>query len=209
MIIWYPGEQNRHLKTIRLTSFKESFFVFFSNPKLRATASADLAPYFTYGAFETFLPVFLMGKGINPYQIGIIFTVHVMLIAVTKPFFGRLSDRIDRRLQIIAGLLVLEGSVAAIPLSSTFFEFVVLSMVTGFGISLSTIATDAYIADVAQRQQVGASMGALSSTKDIGHSLGPLITGIIITGMNFSAGFLSSSILIIIVTGFFAWSVKE
>ncbi|MDD1672596.1 MAG: MFS transporter [Methanomicrobiales archaeon] len=209
LTLWYPDDQNHHRSIISMTSFKESFRVFFSNPRLRATASADMATYFAYGAFETFLPVFLIGKGINPYQIGIIFSAQVVLIAVTKPFFGRLSDRIDKRIQIIAGLLVLGGSVAAIPHSSTFFEFLALSMVTGFGISLSTIATSAYIADVAQRQQVGASMGALSSTMDVGHSLGPLITGIIITEMNFSAGFLMSSILIIIVTGFFAWSVKE
>jgi hypothetical protein len=39
--------------------FRNSFIAFFANRRLRATAIVDMATYFTFGAFETFLPVFL------------------------------------------------------------------------------------------------------------------------------------------------------
>jgi MFS family permease len=40
--------------------FRESFFTFFQNRHLRATAFVDMATYFAFGAFETFLPLFLL-----------------------------------------------------------------------------------------------------------------------------------------------------
>ena len=72
--------------------------------------------------------------------------------------------------------------------------------------SLSTVATSAYVADVADKEQIGASMGALSSTMDIGHSAGPLITGIIITAVGYTTGFLVSFLLAITVTVVFIFS---
>jgi MFS family permease len=74
--------------------------------------------------------------------------------------------------------------------------------------SLSSVATSAYIADVAKKEQVGASMGALSSTMDIGQSAGPLVTGIIITSMGYVAGFFASFVLTLFVAVIFALSVR-
>jgi predicted MFS family arabinose efflux permease len=56
---------------------------------------------------------------------------------------------------------------------------------------------------------MGASMGALSSTMDIGHSAGPLVTGIIIAGSGYGAGFLASLLIALAVCGFFAVSVRD
>jgi MFS family permease len=74
--------------------------------------------------------------------------------------------------------------------------------------SLSTVATSAYVADVAHKEQIGASMGALASTMDIGHSAGPLITGIIITAIGYTTGFQVSFLLAITVTVIFIFSVR-
>ena len=45
--------------------FKESFGAFFSNRRLRATALVDMATYFAFGAFETFLPLVLLSRGMG------------------------------------------------------------------------------------------------------------------------------------------------
>jgi MFS family permease len=75
--------------------------------------------------------------------------------------------------------------------------------------SLSTVATSAYVADMANKEQIGASMGALSSTMDIGHSAGPLITGIIITAAGYITGFFAAFLLVIAVTAVFAIAVRD
>jgi MFS family permease len=190
------------------SAFRESFIMFFSNPRLRGTACADMATYFAFGAFETFLPVFLFSRGVDAYQIGIIFAVQVLIIAATKPVFGMMADRIDMRIQIAAGLIITGITVAVIPVLASFDMFLLVSSLFGIGMSLSTVATSAYVADIAKKEQIGASMGALSSIMDIGQTTGPLVTGIIITSAGYATGFLASFILALVVTILFSVAVR-
>jgi len=197
------------LTLLPFSQFKDSFIVFFANARLRATALVDMATYFAFGAFETFLPLFLLSSRIDAYGIGIIFAVQVLIIAGTKPFFGKLADQCDKRPQIIAGLIILGGSVALIPFTTHFFEILFVSAVCGLGISLSTVATSAYVADLAKKEEIGASMGALSSTMDIGHAAGPACTGIIVMAAGYAYGFFASLVLTVAVAVVFAVSVRN
>jgi len=209
LILMYRGEDAGSLKVLPFSAFRSSFVTFFANRKLRATAFVDMATYFAFGAFETFLPLVLLSRGMGAYEAGILFAAQTLIIALTKPFFGRIADRVDKRIQIICGLFLLGCSVAAIPAASSFAEFILVSSLLAVGMSLSTVATSAYTADIAKKEQMGASMGALSSTMDIGHSAGPLVTGIIIAGSGYGAGFLASFLIAAAVCGFFALSVRE
>ncbi|MFA4859790.1 MFS transporter [Methanoregula sp.] len=209
MTLAYREEEPGSLAVLRFGAFRESLVTFIANRHLRATAMADMATYFVFGAFETFLPVYLFSLGFGAWQIGVIFAVQVLIIAASKPFFGRIADRIDKRVQICSGLLVTGCPVALIPFTSDFFSLLVLSAVFGAGMSLSTVATSAYVADVAKKEQIGASMGALSSIMDIGHSAGPLFTGVIITLAGYTEGFLAGFVLTVIVTAIFVLSVRN
>jgi MFS family permease len=200
-------EDSAPVSVLPFSAFRESFITFFSNRRLRGTAVVDMATYFAFGAFETFLPVFLLSLGIGAFQTGIIFAIQVLIIATSKPFFGMIADRVDKRIQIAAGLIIIGCSVAAIPFASSFALFLIIGAIFGMGMSLSTVATSAYVADVAKKEQIGASMGALSSIMDIGQTTGPFITGIIITAAGFSAGFLVSFILAVVITVVFVGSV--
>jgi len=133
----------------------------------------------------------------------------VIMIAATKPFFGRVADRMDKRVQIVAGLFITGCATAMVTFASSFAILLLVSSVFGLGISISTVATSAYVADVARKEHIGASMGALSSIMDIGQSAGPLVTGIIITAAGYTSGFLASFILAIIIAGVFFVSVRD
>jgi MFS family permease len=209
MTIMYRENRSPPFNLPVISRFHESFVAFFTHAGLRATALVDMATYFAFGAFETFLPLVLASQGISAFQTGIIFAVQVLIIAGTKPFFGKLADRFDKRVQIAAGLIILGCSVAAIPLVSSFTLFLLVSATLGLGMSLSTVATSAYVADIAHKEQIGASMGALSSTMDIGHAAGPLITGIIITAVGYTLGFFVSFLLAMAVTAAFVLSVRD
>lgn len=208
LILIYRGNAGP-LKVLPFSAFRKSFGEFFKNRKLRATAFVEMATYFTFGAFETFLPLVLLSRGMGAYEAGILFAAQTLIIALTKPFFGRTADQVDKRIQIIAGLLILGCSVAAIPVASSFAAFLLVSSILALGMSLSTVATSAYIADIAKKEHLGASMGALSSVMDIGHSAGPLITGIIIAGSGYGYGFLASFLIAAAVCGLFAFSVRD
>lgn len=209
LILFYREETPAPFKILPISVFRRGFVAFFTNRRLRATALADMATYFAFGAFETFLPLVLLSRGMGAYQAGILFAVQTLFVAVTKPSFGRIADRVDKRVQIIMGLLVIGCSVAAIPFASAFAAFLLISSLLALGMSLSTVATSAYVADVARKEQMGASMGALSSIMDIGHSAGPLVTGIIVAAGGFGPGFFVSFLIAVAVCGLFVLSVRE
>ncbi len=179
--------------------FGDSLRYFFGDRRLVSTALVDMSIYFAFGAFETYLPIYLDGKGFDAAQIGFIFSAQILTIALTKPLFGRLADRIDKRFQIAIGLVVIAVSMALLPFTATTAPVVAASLLFGLGMSFATVATSAYTGDIADTRKMGAAMGALSSVMDIGHSSGPAVTGFIIVHLSMQAGFLASFILCVII----------
>lgn len=209
MTLLYREKESGPLNLLPFSVFRDSFMTFFSNRRLRGTAFVDMATYFAFGAFETFLPILLASRGMSAYETGIIFAVQVLIIAATKPLFGRVADRVDKRVQILVGIVLTGVSIALVPFCQSFAQFLIVSSLFGLGISISTVATTAYIADVARKEQIGASMGALSSIMDIGQSTGPLVTGMVITAIGYTSGFFLSFMLAIVVSVLFVVSVID
>jgi len=179
--------------------FRESIKYFFGDGRLVSTALVDMSIYFAFGAFETYLPIYLDGKGFDPTQIGFIFSAQILTIALTKPIFGRLADRIDKRFQIAIGLFIIAASMLALPFYSATVPVTVVSLIFGLGMSFATVATSAYTGDIADKGKLGASMGALSSVMDVGHASGPAVTGFIVGYISMQAGFFTSVVLCVIV----------
>lgn len=180
---------------------------FVTNQKLLATSLAEMATYFCYGVMETYLPLYLSSHGVPASKIGLIFSLQILSIALTKPAFGRLADRFDKRWQILIGLSAIAFSIALVPLFVNYYIIVVLGLIFGIGISFGTVATSTYTAEVADKSLLGASLGALSSIMDIGQSFGPLIVGFVITAFSLELGFLTSAVLSVLVIIFFASTV--
>ena len=190
-------------KALGFKAFFESLKYIIKNKAILATALVDLSTYFSFGIFETFAPGYLKTIGYKPQTVGLIFSLQILSIALTKPLFGKLADKIDKRSQIAWGLFVLGLSVAALPFVTSFAAVLTISMLFGLAMSFSTVATSAYVADVAKKDELGASMGALSSIMDVGHSTGPLIAGSIIAAYTVTAGFMSGFILALLITVLF------
>ena len=68
--------------------------------------------------------------------------------------------------------------------------------------SLSTVATNVFAADTAEKNELGASLGALSSIMDIGHASGPLVCGMVITFAGYQTGFGLCLLLSVFATVF-------
>jgi MFS family permease len=174
-----------------LASFKEVF----ADLRLLSTGTAELATYFAFGVTETFVPIYATALGISAAKIGIIFSLQILSIAITKPFFGKLADRIDKRMQILIGLVCLGLSIGIMPYFSNYYAITAVSVLFGVGMSFCTVATTTYAAETAKAENLGAAVGALSSIMDIGHSGGPLVAGIIITAISLKAGFIACAAL--------------
>ena len=109
----------------------------------------------------------------------------------------------DKRKQIIFGILVLGISIGAVGFFSSVMSVAILGVMFGLGLSFSTIATETYVAEVAKKNKFGASFGGLHSVSDIGQSIGPFITGVAITYISFKAGFIVSLVIAVIAAAVF------
>jgi MFS family permease len=186
------AEETQVKKKPTREEFSDSIRYFFGDGRLVSTALVDMATYFAFGAFETYLPITLSNRGFGAGLIGSIFSMQILSIALTKPVFGKLADRIDKRFQIAIGLIVIACAMLLLPFFRGEIPIIAVSLLFGLGMSFSTVATSAYTGEIADKTKLGASMGALSSVMDVGHSSGPLVTGFVITWVSMRAGFITS-----------------
>ena len=168
-----------------------------------STATIDMATYFIYGVLEAYLPLLLIQKHVPASQIGLLFSIQVVSIALTKPFFGKLADHIDKRLQILGGIIILMITTSLIPLSPNYYVIIVDVLFFGLGMSLSTVATSTYIAENVAKMELATSLGILSAIMDVGQSLGPLLTGFVVTLYSYSIGFYFSGAVALLSAFFF------
>ena len=187
-----------------VAEFGKSLADFTQNKRLFSTSLVEAATYFAFGCLETYLPVLLSSRGVPAYQIGMIFSLQTLAIALTKPLFGKLADTVDRRIQILFGIVFLALFIAAVPLFTGTIEIAMIGVLFGLAMSVSTVATSTYVADVARQENLGASLGALSSIMDIGHSSGPFVAGMVITATTMAGGFLTAGVVCIISAILFA-----
>lgn len=163
------------------------------------TSSVEAAILFAYGTFETFLPLYAVKTGLSAYEVGIFLSSQVITLALTKPVTGRFSDRHGRQPQITAGALIGAVCIGSFSLFSSFVPLLCLSILFGLSLSIVTSATSALIADLSRQEGRGAAMGILGSVMDIGHTTGPLVSGIVAAHFGFGRSFIAAAVLLVVV----------
>ena len=155
-----------------------------------ATSASEAIQYFSYGALETFLPLFAVyALGLSTVEVGTIFLIQVLTTALSKPLFGRTSDRVGRRPMIALGLVVSALALGLVALMSalgsgsqvaSFGLLLVAGAIYGLGLSVVTSSTSAYVSELAKAGHYGSAMGVLSTMMDLGHSTGPMAMGLLV-----------------------------
>jgi len=181
-----------------------------SRPILAISATEALQ-YFSYGALETFLPLYAVFVAkLSTVEVGTIFLVQVLTTALSKPLMGRTSDRIGRRPMIAAGLGISGLSMALVaftsvllgmaPPTASFAYLLVVGIIYGLGLSVVTSSTSAYVSELARASAYGSALGVLSTIMDIGHSTGPMVAGLLVAGFGYQATFVSVAALLLVGT---------
>ncbi len=179
-----------------------------TNPGISFTSGMEAAILFAYGTFETFLPLYSIRAGLSAYEVGVFLSAQVITLALTKPIMGRFSDRHGRKPQIGAGALMGALCIGSLSLFKSFFPLLLLSILFGLSLSIVTSATSALVADFSKKETYGSAMGVLGSIMDIGHTTGPLVSGLIATYSSLSISFVSASVVLVVMTLIFWIFVK-
>ncbi len=199
-------------KKIEKQDWKETFASFkslLSNRLILITAGVEASILFAYGTFETFLPIYSLKIGLSAYEIGIFLSSQVITLAITKPVMGRFSDRHGRQPQIFWGAIIGATCIGSFSLFRSFFPLLLLSILFGLSLSIVTSATSAFIADLSKKETHGSAMGILGSIMDIGHTTGPLLSGIIASHSGFGPSFAGAAAILLTAGFIFIAAIKE
>lgn len=162
------------------------------------TALAEGSLFFGFGSLQAFLPLYALGRGLDAAAVGLIFGAQGVTSLLSRPYLGRLSDRLGRRPVIIGGLAAAAAVLLAVPWQHTEGALLLLGALFGLATGAVTPAGQALIADVARAGSLGTAMGVFGSLWDVGHALGPIVTGILRGWLSYQVVF---SIIGLVIAG--------
>ncbi|ULA65290.1 MAG: MFS transporter [Nitrospira sp.] len=172
-----------------LAEMWKGFAIVARNRKVLITSATDGAKMIANGALMAFLPLYGLTVGLNPGEVGLLFTVQAGTSFLSKPIMGRVSDRVGRQPLIMVGLLICAATFVCIPHVSIFAVLLLLSAGFGFGEAVVSSSSSAFVADSSEFKTLGAGMGMQGTIGDIGHASGPLLAGILIANMSYAGAF--------------------
>ncbi len=180
-----------HQKGMRplLAEMWKGFAIVARNRKVLITSATDGAKMIANGALMAFLPLYGLTVGLNPGEVGLLFSVQAGTSFFSKPIMGRVSDRVGRQPLIIIGLLICAATFVCMPHVSIFAVLLLLSAGFGFGEAVVSSSSSAFVADSSEFKTLGAGMGMQGTIGDIGHASGPLLAGVLIANMSYAGAF--------------------
>ena len=197
------GNAGRFSESKKWEEILIAFKTVISNRRILVASAVEASILFAYGTFETFLPLYSIKAGLTAYEVGIFLSAQVITLALTKPIMGRFSDRHGRKPQIFIGVIIGAICIGSFSLFKSFIPLIALSILFGLSLSIVTSATSAFIADLSRRETHGSAMGVLGSIMDIGHTTGPLISGIVAAYFGYEKAFTGASLVLIIAASIF------
>ena len=177
------------------------------NVRVVVTSVTDGARQVANGALMAFLPIYVVGIGMDAAQAGALFGVQSVTSFFSRPTMGRASDRIGRRPLIVLGLVVCAASLAAIAFTRPFGALMVLSALFGFGEAIVHASAAALEADFSELKTLGSAMGMQGTIMDIGHASGPILAGLLIGALGFQAAFSIIAGLVLLAAAAFRFGV--
>ncbi len=192
-----------------LSEMWKGFAAVAKNKKVLITSVTDAAKMIANGALMAFLPLYGVSAGLNPGEVGLLFTVQAVTSFFSKPIMGRISDRVGRQPLIILGLVICAGTFVCIPHVSIFPLLLILSAGFGFGEAVVSSSSSALVADSSEFRRLGAGMGMQGTIMDIGHASGPLLAGVLIGSLSYSAAFATIAGIQLVAAGVFWVAMKR
>jgi len=192
-----------------MRKFREDVWAVVTDTQVLLTSSMEGVQNLTVGALEAFLPVYVtVTAGLTSFHAGVLWGVQLVVLIFLKPVMGRLSDRRGRKPIITAGMIVCLVAFILYPLTIDFVLLCGLTVVFGLGESMVTSSTAAMVAEQTRARGFGTSMGVFGSLWDVGHASGPILTGLLLSRLDYVPAFGVISLILLAATALFQLFVK-
>jgi len=138
------------------------------------------------------LPDYLTKLGGAQYK-GLIISLFTVTAMLSRPFSGKLADKVGRVPVIMLGSIVCFVCSMIYPVLSSVSGFLLLRLVHGFSTGFTPTGTAAYLSDIIPATRRGEAMGLFGTAGSIGMASGPAIGGMLANHYGLNAVFYCSS----------------
>lgn len=149
-----------------------------SDKNLGSITQAGLVNNLNDGMVWGLFPLLFSSKKFGLADIGVITAVYPAVWGISQLFTGKMSDIFSKKKLLFLGMLLQGISIMFLIWASSYFHFIVLSSILGFGTALVYPTFLSGIAEYTHPSDRAKSIGTFRLWRDLGYSIGALITGV-------------------------------
>jgi MFS family permease len=200
------GEQLRKL----VRGFPSTMSKMMSNRKILVACVSVFAHSFCHWGLITSIPMLGAKMGMSEFLIGLTMTANALMIAVSLPIVGRLSDRVGRFTPIAAGLLVSVAAFALMPLAPYHWMMPIINAVLGLcAVMVFPVSQAATMESMAPKDR-GTATGVWGMIMSLGGTLGMFAMSGVLAFYTIEAVFyasaaftLAAALVVVAMRGYF------
>ena len=136
-----------------------------------------------------FLPELVGHHGANGFWIGMIFAGFGISRGLITPFIGQVSDRVGRKIFVVAGLFVYTVVSLFYPRAGNVYLLTLVRLVHGLSAGMILPIVMTYVGEIARQGKEGLTTGALNTVLYLGVAAGPFLGGELAERYGFDAVF--------------------
>lgn len=160
---------------------------------LGSISQAGLVNNLNDGMVWGLFPILLASLNFDLKQIGIVVAVYPAVWGIGQLLTGKIADLVPKRGLLFWGMLLQSIALFLMIISSTFYEFIILSAILGVGTAMVYPTFLVGIAAHTHPSQRAESIGVFRLWRDLGYALGAIVTGLIsdLLGISYAMTFIA------------------
>ncbi|WP_312612016.1 MFS transporter [Oscillibacter sp.] len=131
----------------------------------------------TYGAIVSFIALYADQRQVE--NIGLFFTVYAVALLISRPYFGRLTDRKGTAFAVLPGIICVILSMSCIYFANSLLAFLMAGFIYGIGFGAIQPALQAMSVRKVDNTRRGAANATFFLGFDLGIGAGAILWGII------------------------------
>jgi MFS family permease len=147
-----------------------------------------------YSSLFTIIPPYVLARGGQEWQIGIVIGAFGVSGVIFRPLAGRLANRFGpKRIAIAGALLLAAGSILYIPATSVWL-IVPVRALQGIGLGIGPVATTTMVANLAPAHRRGEALSYMGNSIALASMYSSVVAYWLLTQYGFPASFTFSGI---------------
>jgi MFS family permease len=171
----------------------------FSDSRMLAVLAFTFVILFAVSLRASFLPVLLAKRGMMEADVGLMISLFAASMTIIRPFVGRIFQAFSRKYMMGFSTLSVAVGVGLIPVLASWPMTALMVCLFGLGFGLTQPLSMVMVADLADPEHPGMSMGVRFMVITLANLVGPASLGFLVEAVGLNAPFYASAALVLAV----------